>query len=182
MRHPAALFVLTLRGRPAYNRHSHLQPADRMRLREFLRADFVVPQLTARDVDGVVAEVSAQAATAGLGPEDLIREKLLERERSHPTVMGSGLAIPHATVPGLDGPVIGVALAREAIPFGGQPDDGVRLFFVLLSPPGYEREHVKLLARICRLVRHEGIIEDLEAAPDAAHVLEIIETVDAQHT
>lgn len=152
-----------------------------MRLKEFLRADFVVPQLTARDVDGVVAEVSAQAAAAGVGPEDLISEKLLERERSHPTVIGSGLAIPHATVPGLKAPVIGVALAREEIPFAGPDEEGARLFFVLLSPPGYEREHVKLLARICRLVRHQGIFDELENAPDAAHVIEIIEAVDAQH-
>jgi len=152
-----------------------------MRLKEFLRADFVVAQLTSRDVDGVVAEVSACAGAAGVGPEDLIREKLLERERLHPTVMGSGLAIPHATVPGLEAPVIGVALAREAIPFGGEGMEPARLFFVLLSPPGYEREHVKLLARICRLVRHQGIIDELEGARDAAHVLEIIEAVDAEH-
>ena len=152
-----------------------------MRLKEFLRADFVVPQLASRDVEGVVAEVSACAAAAGVGPEDIIRDKLLERERVHPTVMGSGLAIPHATVPGLDAPVIGVALARESVPFGGEGGEPARLFFVLLSPPGHEREHVKLLARICRLVRHQGIIDELEAAPDAAHVLEVIESVDAQH-
>ncbi|MCG6957881.1 MAG: PTS sugar transporter subunit IIA [Gemmatimonadetes bacterium] len=152
-----------------------------MRLKEFLRADFVVPQLTAHDVEGVVAEVSACAGAAGVGPEDLIRSKLLERERVHPTVMGSGLAIPHATVPGLSAPVIGVALSREAIPFGGETFEPARLFFVLLSPPGYEREHVKLLARICRLVRHQGIIDELERAGDAAQVIDIIEAVDAEH-
>jgi PTS system nitrogen regulatory IIA component len=130
----------------------------------------------------VVAELSACAAAAGVGPEALISEKLLERERSHPTTMGSGLAIPHATVPGLAAPVIGVALSPEPIPFGGAGAESARLFFVLLSPPGYEREHVKLLARICRLVRHQGIIEELERATDAPHVIEIIEAVDAQHT
>ncbi len=81
--------------------------------------------------------------------------------------MGSGLAIPHATVPGLDEPVIGVALGREPIAFGPADTDPVRVFFVLLSPPGREREHVKLLARICRLMRHESFIERLEAAEDA---------------
>jgi mannitol/fructose-specific phosphotransferase system IIA component (Ntr-type) len=57
----------------------------------------------------------------------------------------------------------------------------VRVFFVLLSPPGREREHVKLLARICRLVRHEGFMDSLEAAPDARKVIEIIQTIDALH-
>jgi PTS system nitrogen regulatory IIA component len=153
-----------------------------MRLREFLRDDFVLLRLKSSDVRGVVHEVSARAGTAGVGPGEVIEEKLMERERLHPTVMGSGLAIPHATVPGLDAPVIGVALAgNEPIPFGGSEQDPVRVFFVLLSPPGLEREHVKLLARICRLVRHEGFIDSLEAAPDEGKVIEIIQSVDAQH-
>lgn len=153
-----------------------------MRLSKFLRDDFILLRLEARDVEGVVREVSSQANEAGVGPGSVIEAKLLERERLHPTVMGSGLAIPHATVPGLDAPVVGVALAGgEAIPFGGGDQDPVRVFFVLLSPPGREREHVKLLARICRLVRHEGFIDSLEAAPNARKVLEIIQTIDAQH-
>ena len=61
-----------------------------MRISYFLRSDFIVANLEARDVDGVVREVSDRAAEAGVGPEDLIAEKLLELERSHPTVMGPG--------------------------------------------------------------------------------------------
>ncbi len=153
-----------------------------MRLKEYLRDDFVLLRLASRTAEGVVAEVSARAGESGVGPADLVAEKLLERERGHSTVMGSGLAIPHATVPGLDAPVIGVALAGgEPIPFGGGDKEPVRVFFVLLSPPGREGEHVRLLARICRLVRHEGFIESLEAAEDARSIIEIIQSIDAQH-
>lgn len=153
-----------------------------MRLKDYLRDDFVLLSLDAQGPDGVVQAVSSLAESSGVGPADGIREKLLERERLHPTVMGSGLAIPHATVPGLEAPVIGVALSGgEPIPFGGADAEPVRVFFVLLSPPGHEREHVKLLARICRLVRHEGFIDSLEAAGEPAKVVEIIQAIDAQH-
>ena len=152
-----------------------------MRLKDFLRPDFVLTRLQGRDVEEVVQEVAARAGHAGVGPADVIQEKLLERERVHPTVMGSGLAIPHATVPGLPEPVIGVALAGDPVEFGGSGHEPVRVFFVLLTPPGHEREHVKLLARICRLVRHEGFIDSLEAAPAAAEIVQIIEDIDAQH-
>ena len=152
-----------------------------MRLSAFLRSDFVVSHLEARDVEGVVQEVSACAGSAGVAPEDVVAEKLLEREKLHSTVMGSGLAIPHATVPGLAEPVIGVALAREPIVFGPADTDPVRVFVVLLSPPGREREHVKLLARICRLMRHEGFLDQLEAAQDDQGIIDIIEAIDAQH-
>jgi nitrogen PTS system EIIA component len=153
----------------------------RMRLQEYLRPDFILPDLDAGDVEGVVREVSVCAERAGIGSRDVIEEKLLERERAHPTVMGSGLAIPHATVPGLPAPVIGVALAPAPVQFGPTDLDPVRVFFVLLSPPGSEREHVKLLARICRLARHDDFIEQLESAQTNAEVIEVIEAIDAQH-
>jgi PTS system nitrogen regulatory IIA component len=152
-----------------------------MRLSEYLRSDFVVSRLEARDVEGVVQEVSGRAGAAGVAPEDVVAEKLLERERQHSTVMGSGLAIPHATVPGLDEPVIGVALAREPIAFGPEDADPVSVFVVLLSPPGREREHVKILARICRLMRHESFLDQLEAADDDEGIIRVIEAIDAQH-
>ncbi len=152
-----------------------------MRLKEYLREDFIVARLTARDVESVLKEVAAKAEEAGVGPADLVAEKLLEREHVHPTVIGAGLAIPHATVAGLDAPVIGVAFARDPVRFGPSDDEAVRVFFVLLSPPGYERQHVKLLARICRLARHEDFIRRLEEAPGEAGILEVIETIDAQH-
>ena len=152
-----------------------------MRLSDYLRPDFVVSRLEATDVDGVVKEVSARAGEAGVAPEDVVAQKLLEREKLHSTVMGSGLAIPHATVPGLEAPVIGVALAGEPIRFGPADADPVSIFVVLLSPPGYEREHVKLLARICRLMRHENFLEQLSAAESEEGILEVIEAIDAQH-
>ncbi|MGD8281911.1 MAG: PTS sugar transporter subunit IIA [Gemmatimonadota bacterium] len=152
-----------------------------MRLSDFLRPDFVLSRLEARDVDGVVKEVSARAGDVGVAPEDVVAQKLLEREKFHSTVMGSGLAIPHATVPGLDEPVIGVALATEPIRFGPADADPVSVFVVLLSPPGREREHVKLLARICRLTRHENFLEQLAAAETDEDILQVIEAIDAQH-
>lgn len=152
-----------------------------MRLREFLRSDFVVLHLEANDIEGVVEEVCACAAAAGIGDAEVIADKLLERERSHSTVIGSGLAIPHATVPGLAEPVIGVAIAGKPIDYGPPGTDPVRLFFVLLSPPGMEREHVKLLARICRLARHDDFLDELESAHDDESVIRSIESVDDRH-
>lgn len=152
-----------------------------MRLREYLDAEFVVKRLTATEVEGIVGEVATRAEEADVAPAEVVREKLLERERLHPTVMGSGLAIPHATVPGLDAPVIGVALAPGPVSFGGEEMDPVRAFFILLSPPGHEREHVKLLARICRLARHQDFLQQLESAEDGVEIMAVVTAVDDQH-
>lgn len=152
-----------------------------MRISDYLVADFIVTRLAARDIDGIVREVSAKAADAGVGPEDVIAEKLLERERSHPTVMGGGLAIPHATVPGLPRPVVGIAVTDEPVEFGREELGPVRVFFVLLSPPGHAKDHVKLLARICRLGRHENFLERIEESGSGEEIVRVVESIDAQH-
>lgn len=152
-----------------------------MRLKNYLLAELFLPRLESHDVEGVLREVSAAAAAAGVGPEELIEERLLEREREHPTVLGSGLAVPHATVPGLSAPVIGVALSPEPVAFGPAELGPVRVFFVLLTPPGFEREHVKLLGRICRLAHRDDFVERLEAAADGGALVEVVEAIDSEH-
>jgi mannitol/fructose-specific phosphotransferase system IIA component (Ntr-type) len=67
------------------------------------------------------------------------------------------------------------------IPFGPPDADPVNVFFVLLSPPGRESEHIKLLARVCRLSRHPGFLDDLAAASGPAEALEVVRMVDAEH-
>ncbi len=152
-----------------------------MRISEYLREDFVLLGLHARDVEGVVHELAARAHAIGLGEEALLAEKLLERERLHTTTLGEGLAIPHATVPGLQRTVVGVARSGAPVESGVGGREPVRVFFVLLSPAGREQEHVKLLARICRLAQHEGFMDGLEAAPDARAIVEVIRSIDARH-
>ncbi|NIP79609.1 MAG: PTS transporter subunit EIIA, partial [Gemmatimonadetes bacterium] len=52
---------------------------------------------------------------------DPVRKAVLEREASHTTALGNGVALPHATVGGLDRARVLVAVAPDGVPFG--PDD-----------------------------------------------------------
>ena len=153
-----------------------------MRLNEYLRADLVLTGLEAGDRQGVIDALAAHLTGAGVvSDHGGVSRALLAREKSHTTAMGHGMALPHATIPGLAGPVLMVALASEAIQFGPAETDPVRIFFVLLSPPGREGEHIKLLARICRLMRHPGFVDDLTSATDGAQAVSVIRRVDEQH-
>jgi PTS system nitrogen regulatory IIA component len=152
-----------------------------MRISEYLRTDFVVTRLEARDTEGVLREISAKAGRAGLADAEVIADKLLERERSHTTAMGDGLAIPHATVPGLPAPVVGIARSGEPIPFGPEGEQPVEVFFVLLSPPDHESTHVRLLARICRIARDDSFLERLNSATSASAIVDVVEQLDASH-
>ena len=153
-----------------------------MRLSTYLRPDLVLKDLDARDASGVLGRVARhmeeRGAVEDAGP---VEEALLARERAHSTALGQGIAVPHATIPGLGEPVLTLAVAPDAVTFGPEGTDPVRLFFVLLSPPGRESEHIKILARICRLVRHEGFVDSIQEAADGEEALQIIERIDQQH-
>lgn len=153
-----------------------------MRLTRYIRAEWILPDLEADDAGEVLQQVALHLAERGVVPSaEPVREALLAREAAHTTAMGHRMALPNATIEGLDDPVLSVALAGEPIQFGPVETDPVEIFFVLLSPPGREREHIKLLARICRLARHPGFIDALRESRSGEEALEVIERIDEQH-
>jgi PTS system nitrogen regulatory IIA component len=78
-------------------------------------------------------------------------ERMEKRERQSPTGVGGGVAIPHAFVPELDRPVIGVLLLKRAIHYGPTQEDRVKTVFFLVGKEGAPEHHLPLLARIARL-------------------------------
>ena len=153
-----------------------------MRLRDYLRPDLVLTDLAAEDMPSALGRLAERLAGSGAVPSvDTVRERLRAREEAHTTAMGQGLAIPHATLPGLEAPVLLLALAPTAIPFGPPGSEPVRIFFTILSPPDRQGEHIKLLARICRLTKHEGFVEELLEAGSPDEALAIVRRIDEEH-
>lgn len=153
-----------------------------MRLTQYLDPDLVFTGLTGSDLKAVLRKISSRLAEhLDEITRDELEAALVEREEVHTTTLGQGVAIPHATIPGPDAPVLMVARAEEPIQFGPPETDPVLFFFVLVSPPGREREHIKLLARICRLVRVPGFMDDLREADDARQIVSVIQRTDEEH-
>ncbi len=153
-----------------------------MRLADYLRSELILPGLHADDTESTIRALSEHLAEQHVVEDGAeVSRALMERERFHTTAVGYGVAIPHATVGGVDSTVLLVAVAPDAILFGPPESEPCRIFFVLLSPPGRESEHIKLLARLSRLVRHPGFVERLGGARSTEGVLEAIRDVDAQH-
>lgn len=153
-----------------------------MRLSNYLRADLVVHGLTASTTTEALKKISTHLRTGGFIPsEDAVFQALKAREEAHSTALGEGVAVPHAVVPTLSDMVLLVATAAEPIPFGPPETEPVDLLFTLLSPRGREAEHIRLLARICRLVRHPGFLEGLRSAQGPEELYEVILAEDSHH-
>ncbi len=153
-----------------------------MRLSNYLREDLILHRMEATDRGSALEVFGALFEDGGyLSSRVEAVQALTAREESHTTCLGSGVAVPHATLPGIEEPLLLVASADPPVPFGPPESDPVDLFFVLLSPPGKEGEHIKLLARICRVAQHPEDLEEIRTAPDGAALFEILLRLDSRH-
>lgn len=104
---------------------------------------------------------------------DAVLRDVVEREKVMSTGIGNGVAIPHAYTDGVDRLVSGFFRTRSGVDFDALDGEDVDLFFVILGPKASRRDHIKILARISRLLSHESFREELRKAAAAEDVLNI---------
>ena len=126
---------------------THLQLAD------YLRVDAVDAQLAASNKPGVIRALVGLLLRVGEGldPNEVV-DRLIERESLQSTGIGRGVAIPHARISGLNEPLIAVGLSPEGLDFEALDGQLTRLFITILVPEDSQAVHLKLLARVSRLI------------------------------
>jgi PTS system nitrogen regulatory IIA component len=100
-------------------------------------------------------------------------DDILARERVMSTGVGNGVAIPHAYTDGVERLLASFYRTREKVEFGSADSVPVDIFFVILGPRESRREHIRLLARLSRLLNHAEFRDALRSAPDADAVLAV---------
>lgn len=144
-----------------------------MRIADFLRPELVVPGLHAQDPRGAIGEL-LRRLQGDAEQLEALEQALWQRELAHTTSLRVGVAVPHTTAPTLLRPILCVGTSARGIFFGPEPVL-VHVLFLLLSPAEQTQLHVKLLARIARVSRRTGFVEDMVSATTAAQVLDAIE-------
>ena len=108
-----------------------------------------------------VAEAAAQAL--GLD-EGRVFDALLEREALGSTGLGSGVAVPHARLSGIER-VTGVFVRLDTpVAYDAVDDRPVDLMFALFAPPKDGAEHLRALAAGSRALRSSELREQLRQA------------------
>ncbi len=82
---------------------------------------------------------------------DAVLERLERREKQAPTIVGGGVAIPHAFMSDLDHPIIGAASLKRSVPFTTNGDGRVKTVFFVIGNENKPEFHISILARIARL-------------------------------
>ena len=149
-----------------------------MKILDVLQPESILVDLQAQDKKGVIEELAAPiAALTGVNHEELVRV-LLERERLGSTGIGGGIGIPHGKLKKLDGLALGFGISRKGVDFESMDGRPTHIFFLLLTPENSAGIHLKLLARISRLLKNDAFKERLMQSQTSEDIIAAISEED----
>lgn len=146
-----------------------------MTIAESLKKECILSDLEATNKVDCLMEFASCLANHWPGlPKDEIAHLLLEREKLGSTGIQDGVAIPHAKIKNLVHLVLLFGRSLKGIDFQSFDNKPTHLFFVLLVPEETSREHLKMLARLSRLLKKAALREKLLQAKNAQAIYEIL--------
>ena len=113
---------------------------------------------------------------------DAVKKAVLEREAMMSTVVGKGLALPHAKTPAVGGMVGALVTTTQPVDFGALDNEPVRIVFLLLGKLDSKSLHVRILSRVSRVMNREEVRKQILAAKSAEELLAILGQYDDSAT
>ena len=98
----------------------------------------------------------------------------MERERLGSTGVGTGVALPHARIEGIDQVHVVYARLETAIDYDAVDERPVDLVALLLAPTDAGGAHLRALAKVSRTLRRADMRQRLRAAPNAESLFTIL--------
>lgn len=159
----------------ALDRAADLATVEEVSIARLLKEEAIEVPLNARTRASVVAKMSELAARTHLlwDPEKMV-EAVRAREEMHSTALDNGVALLHPRRPMpviLAEAVLALGITPGGIPFGsgGSLTD---VFFLICSTS--DHEHLRILARLSRVINDQEFLASLRAAEDAATLHRLI--------
>ncbi len=104
----------------------------------------------------------------------LITDSLFARERLGSTGLGHGVAIPHGRIKGLKQPMAAMFQLLNPIGFDAPDEKPVSLMIFLLVPEAATQKHLEILSEIAELLSDGQFRAQLQAAPEADDLHQLI--------
>ena len=148
-----------------------------MKLGDLLKEGQIATGFTARDKwEAITKLVDLLISQNRLKPEhrDAVYGALAAREKVASTGMEHGVAIPHASVDGIEDALGALAISPAGIPFQSADGQPARLIILLVIPRKAVQKHIRTLAGIARLLQYEEMRDALTGARSAREALQVI--------
>lgn len=147
-----------------------------MKISDFLREALILPHLHATRKQDVIRELAEHLAVhePGLAPAADLEKTLMQREELGSTAIAEGLAIPHGTLSSADNIVGCFGRSRKGVDFASKDRRPTHFFFVVIAPPECAGQHLKALAQISRIFRHDSVRDRVLRAATSAEIFQIL--------
>ncbi len=147
-----------------------------MRLTEILTVDRILVDPSGALVGNkskVLTELARLLSAGTSADPTVIEHQLAEREKLQSTGIGDGVAIPHTSVEEFSAQKAALILAPQGVEFESIDGHPATIIFGVVGPKRAASEHLKILAKVSRLLRSpETRRRLLEAAgPEQAYTL-----------
>ncbi len=145
------------------------------------RHDFITEQRVrcALDIASKKRLLEALAGLLAAGhprlEQDLVFDRLLERERLGSTGLGHGIALPHARVKEVTEPLGAFVTTARGVDYDAVDAEPVDLAFALLVPEAANEEHLQLLAQLAGLFSDPLVRARLREAGSPGAILRIFD-------
>ncbi len=148
-------------------------------LAELLTTDRVrVPLASHSKADLLRELVALAAADADAATIAGIVASVEAREQQISTAMGGGLAVPHGRTDLVDGLRLAAGIVRGVSDYESPDGVPVRVAFLVLTPVQATRDHVKVLARIARVMHRAESRDALLASQTPDEFLDVLRRSD----
>jgi len=149
-----------------------------MKILDVLQKESIISDLKSQDKKGILEELVAPIALiTGINHKDLIRV-LMDREQLGSTGIGGGIGIPHGKLKQLESLALGFGLSRKGVDFESMDNQPTHIFFLLVTPENSTGLHLKMLARISKILKHDQFREKLLNAVSSDEIFSIIKEED----
>jgi nitrogen PTS system EIIA component len=146
-----------------------------MRLDQIFKIEFLNDNLLSNTKADVLAELINVLIKSGLKINSAKAiDVLQQREKLGSTGIGDGVAIPHGKTSDINELVVAFGRSRKGIAFDAIDGKPVHLFFMLLAPENSTGQHLKVLAKISKMLKTPNFRKKLIDARTASDLYKVI--------
>jgi len=127
-----------------------------MKLSDFLVCDAIIPELTAKDRNGVIRELVNSLAACGAISQDQVEtvaRTAIRRETEGSTGFGKGVAVPHVKCDGVERMACTIGRSSTGVDFAALDRAPVYTVVLLVSPKSDPDAHLAAMEQIFRHFR-----------------------------
>ncbi len=152
-----------------------------MKFTDFVCFEAIIPELQAKDRDGVISEIVNalnKAGRLGKNNADKITRAVIKRENEASTGMGKGIAVPHVKHKAVKDVVAAVGQSSKGLDFPALDKQPVYSVILLVSPADDPEKHLQAMEKIFRHLQQEKFRKFLRQSQTAAQIEDLLKEAD----